>query len=69
MFQKKTVSTVLAGFNKVIDDLDAVATAAMTRADVIGGEVEMLQAEQLSCDEEVRKADSIRANILKMLEG
>ena len=69
LFQKKTVATVIAGFNTVCDDLDAVASAAVIRTDEIADELDQLQAEQSACDEEVRRADSIRANILKMLEG
>ena len=68
-FQKKTVATVIAGFNKVCDDLAAVANAADGRTAEISSELAQLRAEQLSCDEEARKADSIRSNILKMLEG
>lgn len=69
MFQNKTVSTVLAGFNKVIDDLKDVAERNEARSAVIDADISQLLVEQGTCLTEVRNADAVRLNIMKMLGG
>jgi hypothetical protein len=66
-FQKKTVASVIAGFNKVCDDLDVVADAASERAGHITNELLSLETERDECWAEQDKADAVRQNILKMI--
>ncbi len=67
LFQKKTVATVLAGFNKVIDDLEAVATVADNRQAAIKVEVAQLETEQEICRAECDRADAIRNNLMTLI--
>lgn len=69
MFQKKTVATVIAGFNKVCDDLTEVSIRNFERADAIEGELSQLEVEQGQAISEASRATTIRDNILKMVEG
>jgi hypothetical protein len=69
MFAKKTVSSIIAGFDKMCDDLDNVMIAQDARAKEITTEVIILEAEQTQCHDEASRAFNIRENILNMIGG
>lgn len=68
-FQKKTVSSIVAGFNSMIDDLEAVATEMSGAAFVNEIEIDRLAAEVDEYRAEAADARAIRENILKIVQG
>ena len=68
-FQKKTVSSIIAGFNQMMDDLDKVAAECDQRCDDLDIEITQKQAERTLANAEATKALAVRENIFRIVEG
>lgn len=67
MFKRKTVSDVLAGFNKVIDDLKAVRDANLKRVTKANEAMEKARREESEALTEVGLANAAINNISNLI--
>jgi hypothetical protein len=67
MFRKKTVASVLATFNKVVDDLDSVTAENLAVVSKNEDKIAALEAESTAARVEAGKAQTIRARIADLL--
>lgn len=64
---KKTVASVLSGFNKVLDDLDAVAAQNVAIVETNRAIVREIQAQSEFAEGEIAEARAIRAKIAALI--
>lgn len=69
MFQRKTVQSVVASFQKTIDDLNEISNRENQNVDRITTEIAQLEAEKQNSLEEGNAAIAIAAKIRKLISA
>lgn len=69
MFQRKTVQSVVASFQKTIDDLNEINNRENQNVDRINVEIAQLEAEKQNSLEESNAAIAIAAKIRKLISA